>query len=56
MEGYDNHNVCVYVLPLDLRGYKLSLSRRVFSGWNTIYENPELKDFFINADEEKTKN
>ena len=58
MEGYDNHNVCVCVcvcvLPLDLRGYRLSLSRSVFSGWNMIYENPELKDFFYQCNAKKT--
>ena len=46
--------VCVCVLPLDLRGYRLSLSRSVFSGWNMIYENPELKDFFYQCNAKKT--
>ena len=42
-EGYSDHPVlyvclyvCVCVLPLDLRDYKISLSRQTFNGQNRV--------------------
>ena len=32
VEGYSNHSLWVYVLPLDLEDYKILLSRQAFNG------------------------